>query len=173
MLYKSNNNCNFVEQHSTRYSYAFTEVRGEPFGGGAQTAHQDREVGREVRQDHLARKHSSRRGQEWEEAHDGYGSRRSLQHFAYHGAECADEICNGGAQVHYHTEEAGDTSCSSQMHGGCGSKNHSDSVQCAAGRPGQMDAAAIVGTCCGTGNSSFHIAYACRSHSKKTGISLT
>ena len=48
MLYKSKYYCNFVEQHSTRYSYAYTEVRGEPFGSGAQTAHQACEVGGEV-----------------------------------------------------------------------------------------------------------------------------
>lgn len=169
MLYKSKYNCIFVEQHSTGYGYAYTEVRGEPFGGGAQTAHQDREVGREVRQDHLARKHSSRRGQEWEEAHDGYGSRRSLQHFAYHGAECAYQICDGGPQVHYHTEEAGNSARSSQVHGGRGGENHSDSMQCTARRPGQMDFAAAVRTGRGTANRSLYIAYARGSHSKKNG----
>ena len=161
MLYKSKYNCIFVEQYSTRYSYAYTEVRGEPFGGGAQTAHQACEVGGNISPDHIARKHSSRRGQEWEEAYDGHRSRRSLQYIADNSTECAGKICDRGAQVHNHAEEAGDASRSCQMHGGCGSKNHSDSMQCAARRPRQMDAAAIVGTGCGIGNSSFHIAYAC------------
>ena len=169
MLYKSKYNCIFVEQHSTGYSYAYTEVRGEPFGGRAQTAHQACEVGGEVRQNHIARKHSSCRGQEWEEAYDGYGSRRSFQHITHDSTECAHQICDGRSQFHHHTEEAGNASRSSQVHGGCGSQNHCDSVQCTTGRPGQMDTAAIVRTGCGTGNRSIHIAYARRAHSKKNG----
>lgn len=169
MLCKSKYNRIFVEQHSTGYGYAYTEVRGESFGGRTQTSHQACEVGGEVRPNHIARQHSSCRGQEWEEAYDGHGSCGSLQYIAHDSAECAYQICDGGPQVHHHTEKAGNSPRPSQVHGGRGGENHSDSVQCTARRPGQMDVAAAVRTGRGTANRSLHIAYACRSHSKKNG----
>ena len=170
MLYKSKYYYNFVEQHSTRYSYAYTEVRGEPFGSGAQSAHQACEVGGEVRSDRIARQHSSCRGQERKEAYDGYGSCRSLQHIAHDSTECADEICNRGAQVHYHAEEARIATRPSQVYRGRRGKNHSDRMQCTAGRSGQMDAAAAIRKGCGVGDSSIHFTYACGSHFKKKRV---
>lgn len=169
MLYKSKYNCIFVEQHSTRYSYAYTEVRGESFSGGAQTSHQACEVGGKVRPNHIARQHSSCSGQEWEEANDGHGSRCSLQYIANYSAECSHQICDGGSQAHYHTKETGNTTSPGQMYGGRGGENHSDSMQRTARRQGQMDVAAAVRTGSGTPNRSIHIAYARRSHSKKNG----
>lgn len=169
MLYKSKYNCIFVELYSTRYIYANTEVRCKPFFGGAQTAHQACEVWGKVCQDNIARQHSSCRGQEWEEAHDSHGSSRSLQHFAHYSTECSGQIRDRGTQAHHYTEETRNATSPSQVHGRRGSKDNSDSMQCTARRSGQMDTSAIVRASCGTGNSSFHIAYARRPHSKKNG----
>jgi len=44
MLHKTNINCIFVEQYSTRYDYAYTEVRGKFDCDRAQATDQNCEV---------------------------------------------------------------------------------------------------------------------------------
>ena len=75
MLHKTNINCIFVERYSTRYDYAYTEVRGKFDCDRAQAAYQDCEVRQDASQNYPAGQYTPCCRQERKEAHDRSGSR--------------------------------------------------------------------------------------------------
>jgi hypothetical protein len=65
MLYRRNLNCIYAVAHTTRYDYAYSEVRGESVCNGAQAVDEDCEVRTIAGQDYPESQHSSCSGQDW------------------------------------------------------------------------------------------------------------
>lgn len=115
----------FVASFTTRDDYAYTEVRREPVRDGAQTAHKDCEVWQYASKNYNAREHTSCRGQEWKESHDGSRGGIGFQHIFHHSAESASQLCGEGARCDTEQEEAGHTTSSGQSDRRRGSAHHS------------------------------------------------
>ena len=93
MLYIIKNSCIFVvSSNTTRYDYAYTEVRGEFVCNGSQATDQDCKVWKLSSTNHPQGEYPSCRGQEWKETHDRPGNRYSVQHIRYDSAECAIQL---------------------------------------------------------------------------------
>ncbi len=172
MLYKFKNNRTFVEQHSTRYDNAYTEVRGKFVCNRAQATCQDSEVRQDARQDNPAREHHSRCGQEWKETDDRPRSGHSIQHIRHYSSECPDLLWGEGTRRNIEPQKEGDTSCRSKGDRRSGGAHHRFGARGSSGRICEMDSSPSCRQIGQTWVCRFDFSYAGRSHSKKTNISL-
>ena len=167
MLHKININCIFVERYSTRYDYAYTEVRGKLVCDRAQATDQDCEVRQDASQDYLAGEYPPCRRQERKEAHDSPRGSHRLQHFRHYSPESPRQLWRERPGCYCEPEEAGDTTRRSQSYGGRRGSHHRHGLRRTAQGLRQMDTPSPCRQIGQTGVYRLDLSYAGGSHSKK------
>lgn len=153
--------------HTTRYDYAYPEVRGKFVCNGAQATYQDCKVRQDAGKDYPSSQYSSCCGQEWEKSYDCTRSCDCVQHVGDYGTECQDRLWGKGTRCNDSEEETGNSTCGSKSHRRSRSSYHSPRLRRSAQGICQMDSPSSCGQVCQTGVYRFYISYAGRSHSKK------
>ena len=167
MLHKTNINCIFVERYSTRYDYAYTEVRGKFDCDRAQAAYQDCEVRQDASQNYPAGQYTPCCRQERKEAHDRSGSSNCFQHFRHDSPESPYQLRREGPRSHREQEEAGDAPRRSESHRRCRGAHHRHGLRGTAQGLRQMDTPSPCRQIGQTGVYRLDLSYAGGSHSKK------
>mgnify|MGYP003802432505 FL=1 len=168
MLYIIKNSCIFVvSSNTTRYDYAYTEVRGEFVCNGSQATDQDCKVWKISSTNHPEGEYPSCRGQEWKETHDRPGSRYSVQHIRYDSAECANQLWKEGSRGNSSAKEKGNAPGRSQSYGRGRGSYYSFGLWGSSQWICQMDTSPSCRQVGPTEVYRFDISYAGWSHSKK------
>ena len=157
----------FVASYTTRYDYAYTEVRREPIYNGAQTAHENCEIGQNASKNNHEGKHSACRGQEREEPHDSSRSSIGLQHICHNSSESPGLLWGEGARCHIEQEEAEGPSCSRQGDGRRGSTHYSTCMHRSSQGICKMDVETSCRQVGEVGLCRLDLTYTGRSHPKK------
>ena len=160
----------FVASYTTRYDYAYSEVRREPVCNGAQTAHKDCEVWQYACKNHNACEHTSCRGQEWKESHDGPRCGIGFQHIFHHSSESARLLWGEGARCDVEQEETGIATSSSQSDRRRGGAHHSACMCRPTKRICEMDAETSCRQVGEVGLCRFDLTYTGRSNPKKNEL---
>lgn len=163
----------FVASYTTRYDYAYTEVRREHVYNRAQTAHDNCEIGQNASKNNHEGKHSACRGQEREEPHDSSRSSIGLQQISHNSSKSPCLLWGEGARCHIEQEEAGYTSCSRQGDRRRGSTHYSTCMHRSFQGICQMDAKISCRQVGEVGLCRLDLTYSGRSHPIKTNSSLT
>ena len=167
MWYKRNIICVFVVPHTTRYDYAYSEVRGESVCNRAHTTDQDCEVRHIAGQNYSESQHSSRSGQERETSHDCSGGGYCLQYFRNYSSECQNILWGERSRNDSLPQEAGNATGRSQGHRRNRGTHHSTRMRRSSQGICQVDASSSRRQVDPTEVYRFDISYAGWSHSKK------